>query len=300
MLRSMTGIGVGVDDDGRRRVTVEVRSVNHRHLKLSFKAPPLLQPLESEFETRLRAKHGRGAVNASIVVQDPSVDAAAKLDVEAIIARVAELHGAADRLRTTLSDAEALSLALRLPGAFRAADESAAAALDDGLKEAVFRAAERAFERLAESRAAEGAKILGWLREHAAECAGLRGKIAARAPEIVRGLRDRFAERAATLLAEVRPGLALSEETLLREAAAYAERTDVAEELDRLAGHLRRFEEIATDGRDAGRKLDFLSQELLREANTIGSKASDLTVAHLVVELKTAIEKFKEQVQNLE
>lgn len=300
MLRSMTGMGVGVDDDGRRRVTVEVRSVNHRHLKLSFKAPPILQPLEAEFEARLRAKHGRGAVNASVVVRDPAVDGAHRLDTEALVSRVAELHAVADRLRTTLSDAEALELALRLPGAMTAADESAAAALDDGLKDAVFRAAERAFDALAESRAAEGTKIAAWLRDHAAECAGLRRKIADRAPEIVRALRDRFAERVNALMAEVRPGMVAPEEVLLREAAVFAEKTDIVEELDRLDGHLRRFEEILKDGRDAGRKLDFLSQEFLREANTIGSKASDLTVAHLVVELKTAVEKFKEQVQNLE
>lgn len=299
MLRSMTGIGVGADDDGRRRIHVEIRSVNHRHLKLALRAPNQLAALEADVETALRRRHQRGAFNVNVTVRDAAAETAQRLDLDALVRRVAELHAAADRLRTTLSDAEALELALKLPGALAATDAAEPAA-DDGLRDAVLRAVERASEALLRCRADEGDKIEGWLRERLATCAALRGVIGERMPEVVRGLRDRFVQRLNQLLAETKPGLVAPEETALREAAVYAERTDVAEELDRLGGHLDRFAAVLKSGVDAGRQLDFLAQEMLRETNTIGSKASDLAVAHRVVDLKTEIEKIKEQVQNLE
>jgi len=298
MPRSMTGIGVGVVEDARRRVTVEVRSVNHRFFKMSLKAPPAIAALEADLEARLRARHQRGVFNVGVVSRDAAASSATRLDAEAVRARVDEVLRVAAQVGAVLAPHEALNHALRLPGAF--AEDARGAALDDETRDAVLLAAERAFDALAESRAAEGAKTAAWLREHAAAVEASREAVARRAPETVRHWRDRFAARVTALLAEVKPGLEPAEDVLLREAAAFADRADVSEELNRLKGHLDLFEKLLADGRDAGRRMDFLLQEMLREVNTLGSKASDLAVAHHVVEMKAEIEKMKEQAANLE
>jgi uncharacterized protein (TIGR00255 family) len=299
--KSMTGFGSGVAESAAGRFVVEARSVNHRHLKTSIRAPFDVGTLESEIEESLRARCSRGAVSIHVAVEGQKAGAPPPLDADAIAARVAELRALATRLRTPLSDAEIFAHALRLPGA--AGDPSRAAAngsLDDDVRRAVLKAAGLAFDALAESRAIEGAKTAQRLREHAGVCENLRAEIAARMPDVVKGLRDRAVQRLEALLGELKPGLKPAEETLVREAGQLADRIDVSEETQRLASHLEHMETILVEGKDAGRRLDFLTQELLREANTIGSKASDVGVARLVVALKNEIEKLKEQVQNLE
>ena len=138
------------------------------------------------------------------------------------------------------------------------------------------------------------------LSEHRAHIGRIRDQIAAKAPVSIKAAQTRFVERVNQILGEARPGLTLDPEAVLKESALYAERGDIAEELARLQGHLTRFDEVLRAPSEVGRRLEFLLQEMLREANTIGSKSLDLGISHDVVEVKAEIEKMKEQVQNLE
>jgi len=124
--------------------------------------------------------------------------------------------------------------------------------------------------------------------------------VSERATEVPREQRDRVHERVQTLVAEIDPNVEISESDLIRELCLIAERTDVAEELNRLKSHLDRYRAILAAGGETGKKLDFLLQEMLRETNTIGSKANDPTIAHSVVDMKCEVERMKEQVQNVE
>ncbi len=297
----MTGFGAAVRDGAGRRVTVEAKSVNHRFLKSQFRLPLALQSLEPDLETEVRTRLTRGAITVSVHVSALPGDTGAAIDE----ARVRANHDALLAIyRSLYPDAappepmRVIEAALRQPGGTSAADE--AESTTDELRDVARRATVEALDALTRSRDAEGAKTASELRLHGARVATLRAAIAERSPLVTRENRDRFATRVNALLSEVRPGLTIDDTVLMREAAAFGERCDVSEELQRLAAHLDLFNRLLDDGADVGRRLDFLLQEMLREANTIGSKASDLSIAHSVVEAKAEIDKMKEQVQNLE
>ena len=146
----------------------------------------------------------------------------------------------------------------------------------------------------------EGEQLARILRAHGEVLEKQVGVVRDRAPEIPREQRDKLIQRARTLLAELGSEADVQESDLHRELCLIADKTDVAEELNRLATHLDRYRTILDKGGETGRKLDFLLQEMLRETNTIGSKANDASIAHAVVEMKCEVERMKEQVQNLE
>jgi uncharacterized protein (TIGR00255 family) len=161
----------------------------------------------------------------------------------------------------------------------------------------VSRTLDEAVMRLDQMRRAEGAALAADMRAICGEIRGIAAGIAGRVPQVVAAYRDRLHERVAKLLVE--RGVTLAENDLAREVALLADRIDIAEELVRLESHVAQFDRLL-DEESPGRSLDFLSQELGREANTIASKSLDVEIAHAVVEIKTRIERLREQVQNLE
>jgi uncharacterized protein (TIGR00255 family) len=187
-------------------------------------------------------------------------------------------------------------MVMRLP--VQAAAPSAA--LPDDMEQAALGALDDALATLEAAREAEGKDTARALLDHRTDVSRLRDKIAARAPASIKAAQSKFVERVNELVQEARPGLVLDPEALLCESALYADRGDISEELNRLQGHLMRFDEILAAPSEVGRRLEFLLQEMLREANTIGSKSLDLGISHDVVEVKAEIEKMKEQVHNLE
>jgi uncharacterized protein (TIGR00255 family) len=298
MTRSMTGFGRGVRESAFGQIAVEARSVNHRFLKVHLRVHPMLEALEAEIENRLRARVVRGAVNLSVDVKPRDPAAPPQTDPELAAARLTRLRNLWTALfpdAGPIEPARLFDAVLRLPpppgpasGASEEAGRAAFEALDDALS------------ALEASREAEGLETARAVEAHRACVARLRDQIAARSSGAIKAAQARFAERIQQLLEDTRPGLALEPEVLLRESALYADRGDIGEELARLEGHLRRFDEILGAPSEAGRRLEFLLQEMLREANTIGSKSLDLGISHDVVEIKAEIEKMKEQVQNLE
>ena len=292
MLRSMTGFGAAAGEGGSGTpLRVEVRSVNHRHLAIKTRLPEALFALESEVEGRVRARCERGAVTVHVAAERGGAVGGARIDP--VLAR---------RYRDELTDlARELGLAptlsldalVGLPGVLAAAD----GADEDTLGQEALALLDQALERMLAMRAREGAALEADLRKHARALAQLAARIEKRMPRVVRANHASLAKRLQALLGGKLP---VARDELAREIALLADKLDVSEELARLASHLAQLDALLAKGGRIGRQLDFLVQEILREVNTIGSKCSDATVAHWVVEAKTHVERLREQVQNVE
>ena len=290
-LRSMTGFGAATTFEADVHVRVEVRSVNHRYLQLKVKLPPDLSSFESDIEAAVRKSLERGAVTLAVSVEAGATPAV-RIDRELAQHYLAEVQALARALG--LAEAPRLETILALPGVV-------GAEADSGLREREARlvraAVQQALAELVAMREREGAALESDLRANAAAVAKEVARIGKRMPKVVREHHKKLRQRVQELLGgQTKLGPA----ELPRELALLADRMDVGEELARLASHLDQWSALLDKGGAAGRQLDFLVQELLREANTIGSKCNDADVAHSVVEVKTRIERLREQVQNVE
>jgi uncharacterized protein (TIGR00255 family) len=288
----MTGFGRG-EAAGRDRVyTVEAQSVNHRFLEVRCRLPRRLSGLEPRVQREAQRRFARGHIEIS--VQEKVADGRAHtVKVDASLARQY-----VEMLRV-------LQRELGLPG--HVTLEMVAAQRDvitieeseesvDDIWAEIEPALAEALAALAAMRSQEGVALVEALQRHLEEIEGTLGRIVARTGDLVTAHRNRLRERVAELL----DGRLPDPVRLEQEVALLAERGDVAEECDRLRSHLRQFGTTLGEAGPQGRRLDFLLQEMNREANTIGSKAADADLAQDVVELKTAIERLREQVQNLE
>jgi uncharacterized protein (TIGR00255 family) len=296
MIHSMTGFG-----NVRFRVEdwtfeLEMRSVNHRHFDARIRLPRLLTNLEPDVRARLANRLARGRIDLTVIAPEGGTPAP-RLEVDLAAAReylaagraLAETDGVSGEL-----DAKSL---LALPGVSRFVEPAIA---DGLLRERTLDAVDQGLEALCAMRASEGAALARDLSARLDRVRALAGEIEQRSELVRESVRERLRKRARQL--EVETGL-LDEARLHQEIAVAADRMDVTEEIVRLRSHLDQFRELidgAGLGRPVGRQLEFLLQELLREANTIGSKGSDAPIAHWVVELKTELERLREQVQNVE
>jgi uncharacterized protein (TIGR00255 family) len=295
MIRSMTGFGAAEAELPGAPGTVvraEVRTVNHRFLQVKVRQPGELAFLEPGIEERVKKKLARGVATVSVGLSRPRAFEEAAVDVELARAWRDQLARAARALDVEWEpDLDSLAA---LPGVIGGRVDDAAVRRGG---RAVLAVVDRALAALVEMREHEGAHLESELRRQAAAMGRVRGQIERRVPAVVRQHQKALEGRVAELL-DGRGSIAAGD--LAREVALIADRLDVSEELARLAGHEAHLLKLLERGGSAGRKLDFLVQELHREANTIGSKASDAKLAHLVVELKTVIERLREQVQNIE
>src|SRR5262245_9883077 len=292
----MTGFGRSSFQVGELAFDVELRSVNHRYLDARVRLPRLLAGFEGEVRARLQARLGRGKVDLSVTSPAP-VGPAPRLEIDLAAAR--EYLRAARALREGEGVEGEIGVAalLGLPGVSRFVELEVPA---ESLREGLEREVDSALDAADAMRAREGAALERDLRERLARVEDLSRSIEARAESVQRSVRERLRRRAEQLRQET--GI-LDEARLHQEIVLAADRLDVVEELVRLRSHAEQFPRVLDDagpGKPVGRRLDFPLQEFSREANTIGSKASDAPVAHAIVELKTEIERLREQVQNLE
>jgi uncharacterized protein (TIGR00255 family) len=292
-LRSMTGFGRARADTGPSfSAELTARSVNHRFLELSVRARDSEAVLETTVRRVFTKRLSRGKVD--ITLRLTRTDAASSISVderllEALLARIAELS----RKYPIRGELEARDL-VSIPQLF--AIDAAADGFTPEEVEAVERLAESAASALVAMREEEGSRIGEELEQRIGALERKLAPLAARRDEIVRSIAATLRDRMALLF----PGLPLDTGRLEQEAALAAERSDVAEELARLTGHLAQFRRLLQEGGPVGKKLDFLTQEILREINTLGSKARDLELSRDVLEMKAETEKIREQVQNLE
>jgi uncharacterized protein (TIGR00255 family) len=297
MIRSMTGFGSASGQKDGAHFVLEVRSLNNRYFKAQVRLPEELQGLEAELEAALSRRLSRGSAVVAVRFSDSSADAASDVNVKAIqryLEQLLEVEG----LDHTAARVD-LGALLALPGVMitDTGEQRLAKA-----REVLLKLLEEACDRLVAMREREGAILHTELHHHCTAIAEALEVVRKQVPKLIGLYQEKLRQRMAALLAESGGGAAVRDEDLLREVAVFAERSDVAEEVARLDGHLDQFREIIDDDGEepSGRTLDFLAQEMLREANTIGSKCLDVEVSRRIVEIKGAIDRIKEQVQNVE
>jgi uncharacterized protein (TIGR00255 family) len=294
MLNSMTGYGSADGELDGICYAVEIKAVNNRYLKTIIKLPEAIAFLEDGIDKLLRKSLSRGTVNCVVRLKGVSASALFEIDEVALRAVVERLSA----VGPSVGVAGTIDLAslLTLPGVVRPVlpEEEEI----EQVREVVLSITKEAIGKLQQMRVAEGqfleADLKGNCRAMAEELEAIRQKSDGVIKEYARRLR----RRVDALLAEAK--LKLDEETLAREVAVLADRSDISEEIARLDAHLQQFEQICEKEGQAGRRLDFLSQEMLREANTMASKAADADIVRRVVDMKCLIERLKEQIQNVE
>ena len=290
----MTGFGSSKGENERLNVAVEIRAVNNRYLKINSRFPDAYASLEGEIERVVRERVARGTVTIAFDVSRVGVMAGSQLNLDVLANYWQQMKDVAHQLSVALPPD--MSSLLTLPGAIT---EHARKDLDAETDWPFLRGLlEQALVKLHEFREREGHVMGDDLRLNARLIASNLDEIATGAPEVVRAYRDKLLDRIRELLKG--SNTAVSEPDLIREVSLFADRCDINEEITRLRCHLGQFEVFLSDKVSQGRKLDFLTQEMFREVNTIGSKANNVSLARCVVEMKSAIDRIREVLQNVE
>ena len=293
MLRSMTGFGAAGDQFDGVAYAVEIRSVNNRYFKPAIRLPELWSVIQQEVDKLLRTRLNRGAVTLTLRMKISDALAAHQVNVAALgryieQLKILEVEGG-PTLRIDLAGL------LQLPGVCEAPP------LDDlcrRTREPLMGLISEAVSRLVEMREREGGDLYDDLAIQCDAVGRAVVVIVERSPQVVKEYHERLKTRVAELIDAGK--IEIDSDVLAREVAVFAERCDIAEEIARLTSHTAHFRAEMDAAESSGRKLEFIAQEMLREANTVASKANDVEIAHTVVELKTAIDRIKEQVQNVE
>ena len=294
MINSMTGYGEAQGESDGISYAVTIKTVNNRYLKTAVKLPELAAFLEEDIEKLLRKNLSRGTVNYVLRLKEAPADVLFDIDEAALQAVVERLNraGASAGADGTID----LGNLLNLPGMIRPAAPDAEQARQ--ITEVILRISQEALEQLKQMRAVEGGYLEADLKKRCKIIEQDLEQIRARSAVVLQRYAEKLRKRIDELLAHAE--LKLDEESLVREVAVFADRSDISEEIARLDSHLQQFAQCCQGNDQAGRRLDFISQEMLREANTIASKASDTEIIRFVVDIKCQIDRIKEQVQNVE
>jgi uncharacterized protein (TIGR00255 family) len=294
VLLSMTGFGEASRQNDSLAVSVEVRTINSRYFKLTVRSGEGYAALEPQIDALVRQHIKRGTVQVSLRVTRLRPAETYQINAEVLAGYRRQL----DRLSATWTPAEPVRLEalLQLPGVVVDNEFAQADALTDW--PLIEQALSGAMANMAGMRADEGRAMTADLAENCSAIAGQLAEIERRAPLVADAYRARLSERLGKILAEF--DAALQPGDLVREVGIYAERSDISEETVRLRSHLEQFAAIMAIEESSGRKLEFLTQEMFRETNTIGSKANDVLIARHVIEIKAAIERMREMIQNIE
>ncbi|MGE5586649.1 MAG: YicC/YloC family endoribonuclease [Clostridia bacterium] len=292
MPRSMTGYGRGTSTGAGLTVTVEVRSTNHRHRDINVRTPRELSELEEKLRALVAESVARGHVDVMVAVEEAGASLKA-VEVRPDLAQA--YYEAAKNLsaRLGLPGEIGIEALLALPDVVTV---KTAPIDSDAVWKVVETAAREAMEALGRMRAAEGDALARDLIHRTSLIEQLTARISDRAHVVVEEYRARLEARLRELLADV----PVDEARIAMEAAIYADKSNITEELVRLASHITQVHSVIEQAEPAGRRLEFLVQEMHREANTIGSKSQDVEISHMVVEIKSELEKIREQIQNIE
>jgi uncharacterized protein (TIGR00255 family) len=293
MIVSMTGFGDATAERDGTHYAVEIRSLNNRFFKPVIKLPENVSGLEPELESMLRERLGRGSITYILKMRSDTAEAAYHLNTAALKNYLEQLQEVKGLDRLVQIDLASL---VQLPGVCQEPrDEGDEIEKHGGV---IRELTVKAVQKLDVMRRREGEALFKELMKHVALIRSNLAQIAKLAPNVVEDYHRRLKQRVEALLAKAE--IQVNPVDLIKEVAVFAERADIAEEIQRLGSHMTAFEQGCREGEHAGRKLDFIAQEMLREANTIASKANDAEIARLIVEIKGAIDRLKEQVQNVE
>lgn len=292
MIKSMTGYGRAEQTDDSRKIVIDIRSVNHRYADVSVKVPRSYGYLEDKIKETLSGEISRGKVEVFVYIETYTNEDKV-VSVDHVLAK--NYHAVLTELKETYSLRNDISISdlARFSDIFitKSQDED-----KDKVWEQVLPCLKSAIADFVAMRTREGQRLENNLRERAQAIKTLIGEVELRTPQIVEAYAQRLRERMTELLGNFQ----VDEGRLLTEVGIMADRVCIDEELVRLKSHFKELEKILALSEPVGRKLDFLVQEINRETNTIGSKANDFGVAKYVVEIKSEIEKLREQIQNIE
>lgn len=292
MIRSMTGYGRGHQVKNGRDITVELRSVNHKYFEFNSRTPRGYAFLEEKLKSFFHQGISRGKVDCFVTINDVGGETeTVTLNAELAKNYLLALRNVSEEL--CLRDDLSLSTLLRFPDVFRVADKE----LDEEqVWVDVSEVAEEALDAFVAMRTAEGVKLRDDVLSRGERILNMVSQVEARSPEIVSAYRKRLTDK----IAEVLGDRNIDESRIITEAAIFADKIAVDEETVRLRSHIGQLHTMLSGDLAIGRKLDFLVQEMNREINTIGSKNSDLVITGIVVDIKSEIEKIREQIQNIE
>ena len=290
----MTGYGRGECARNGFKIAVELSSVNRKQGELSLNLPRELEVLEAQVRDEINRRIARGRLTARVSLHAAEAKETARVHLNAPLAKAyaKQLNQLAKELK--LSGSLSLDLVVRAPGVLQTNEELADA---EDFWPAVNRALKQALDQLVKMREREGAHLLKDLRERIQTMRQAVAGIQRQAPEVQKRYREQLIERIRNAGLEVEH---IEEERVLKEVVYFADRSDISEELTRLQSHFQQFDDCVKSKEPIGRTLDFLAQEMNREVNTIGAKANDSLISREVVTLKTELEKFREQAQNVE
>lgn len=295
MIKSMTGFGKSREENDRYTVEVEVKSVNHRFLDVQIRSPKQVNPYEGTIRQLIKERLPRGRVEVFITVKETGDDTKAVTVHWGLVDQlVKELkaEAAARYGETDLEVAAILQQLVTLPDFVEIKEDKSD---DTGLEELLVAAVSQAAAQNASSREQEGAGLATVMQENRQTIADALSRLQEFVAIYEEEYRTRFEKKLQDYLGET-----VDQDRLLTELALLLERGDIHEELDRLTIHLRKFDDLLAATEPVGRELDFLIQEMNREINTIGSKSGAIEIKELVVQMKTTVEKIREQVQNVE
>ncbi len=293
MIVSMTGFGDATSERNGTHYSVEIRSLNNRFFKPVIKLPDNVSGLEPEIETLLREKLGRGSITYILKMRLDSADAAYHVNAAALESYLQQLRQVKGLDGVARIDLASL---MQLPGVCQEPRDESDEIAKHG--DVIRDLTHKGIEKLGAMRTREGESLFNDLMKHVKQIGTELAQIQTRAPFVIDDYHKKLLQRVNQLMSKAE--LQVSQADLLKEIAVFAERADISEEIQRLTHHLGAFEQACRTSEHAGRKLDFITQEMLREANTIASKANDAQIAGHIVEIKGAIDRLKEQVQNVE
>lgn len=291
-MKSMTGYGRAKEERDGKTITVELRAVNHRYLDCTVKAPRQYGFLDDAVKKAAAARIARGKVEIFVGVEvEEGGDVAVTVNHQLAKRYLDALHDLSETYGLR-DDVTVMTLA-KLPdvlGSERIEQDA------EAMTREVLAVFDKACDGFDQMRLREGEKLAEDVRGRCAAIERMVGEVETRSPERVKEYREKLLARMQEVLADT----SIDETRILTEAAIYADKTAVDEETVRLRSHLHQMDEMLKETQPVGRKLDFLVQEMNREANTIGSKAGDVAMARIVVDIKSEIEKIREQIQNIE
>ncbi|MEO2012738.1 MAG: YicC/YloC family endoribonuclease [Fuerstiella sp.] len=296
MLLSMTGFGNALRQSDSAYVSIELKAVNNRYLKVSMRLPDVVARFESDIEKLVRQNIARGAIQLSFRVRLTSQSSGFSIDRSVLDSYLQQLAEVTNELSAEKVSPVALSDLLQLPGVVSESElsvesvESVWPTLEAALRETL--------EQFHDFRRTEGESMLQDLKLQCNSIEQQVDEVEKYAPVVVSEYREKLLERVRKAIQDT--DVPLKDKDVIREVALFADRCDINEEITRLRSHIQQFHRFLDDKKSLGRKLEFLGQEMFREINTIGSKANNVTIAHSVVEMKAAIERIREVLQNVE
>ncbi len=295
MLQSMTGFGESRAQQDDLAVAVEIRTINNRFFKLSVRASEGYASIEPMVESVVRESIYRGTIQVNVRVDRKHSPEDYQINVDVLERYRQQLASLMQKWKCKNAEPSLESL-MPLPGVV---DDASSKAIDVAADWPVIEnTLKKALENLREMRGNEGLAMAADLTSNCMAAAASLDLIERRAPLVVEEYRNRLFDRLKRTLAEM--DVTLDPAAVIKEVSLFADRSDISEEIVRLRSHLEQFQTTMEASDSAGRKLDFLTQEMFRETNTIGSKANDVEIARHVIEIKTAIERIREMIQNIE